>query len=160
MKVPDVHRAAGLTCSIEGSSIAPAPRQVRDGDSDGPTAEQHVVSNRAPDSCHGCVDARQLTAPQLRVTEQNPRHTLRGWTPQPRVDECHRQSWGLLELDQVVEPAVTHPGVVMETWGRRYKWGYRRKDKRPAVCKVMDQPADGWCGCWNVNPVRGLTFNS
>lgn len=115
-----------LTCSIQGPSIRPAPRQVWDRDSNSPTAEQHIVSNSAPDSCHSCVDTWQLTAPQLCVTEQDPRHTLWCWTPQPCVDERHRESWRLLELDQVIESAVTHPGVVMETWVWGYKWGYRR----------------------------------
>lgn len=28
------------------------------------------------------------------------------------------------------------------------------------VCKVEDQAADGWCGCYDLNPVRGFPFNS
>jgi len=128
-----------LTCSVKESPICLPPWQVWDGDSNGATAEQHVVPNSAPDACHRCVDTWELTAPQLDITEQDPGYILRCWTPQPRVNERHWKRRRLLELDQVVEPTVTHPGVVMETWRWGHMWGYRRK--------MSVHPADGRCGC-------------
>lgn len=66
-----------LTCPINNSAICPAPSEIWNGNSDGPTAEQHIVPDSSPDSRHSCVDTRELTLTKLRVAQQDPGNTLR-----------------------------------------------------------------------------------
>lgn len=52
---------------------------------------------------------------QLGFGEKDARQALWVRTLQPGVDQRDRGRWGLLKLDQIVQPAVTQPRVVMET---------------------------------------------
>lgn len=104
---------AELTSAVHFFAVGTAPGQLRDGNTYGAAAQQDVVAQGASHPGHGRVHPRALAPLQLRLGEKNPRQALRVSAPQPGVDKSHGRRGQLLKLDQIVQPAVTEPGVVV-----------------------------------------------
>lgn len=103
------------TSSVHGLAIGPGPGQLRDGHSDGPTAQQDIVPDGATDPRDGRVHTGNLTLAEFCVGKEDSRQALRFGTAQTCVDERHRGGRKLLELHQIKQTTVALPGVVMKT---------------------------------------------
>lgn len=60
------------------------------------------------------MELRTLALPQFQLVEGYSSQAARAGTPQPGIYEG--QVWGPVfqEMDQVIESAVTHPGIVLQ----------------------------------------------
>lgn len=109
-----------LTGAVQLFAISAAPGQLRNGNTNRATAQQDIVPQWASYAGDSRVHPGPLAPLQLGFGEKHSRQALWIRTFQPGVDQCDRGWWWLLKLDQIMQPAVTQPRVVMETcWGNQ-----------------------------------------
>lgn len=59
------------TSAVHGLAVGPGPGQIRDRDSDGPTAQQDIVPDGATDPGDGRVHTRNLTLAEFCVRKEH-----------------------------------------------------------------------------------------
>ena len=114
--------SAKLTSAIHFLAVGSGPGQLGDWDPNGPTAKQHIIPQGAADTSHGCVNTRPLASLKFCLTEQDTWQALWVSAAQSGIYEGYRREGRLMELDKVIQPAVTQPGIIMETcnYGKKH----------------------------------------
>lgn len=102
------------TCAVEWAPTDPPPAHLGLRDASGPTTKQHCAAQGRPDAGHGWPQLRSLAPPQLQLAEGHAGQASGARTSQPSLYEGQVRGLAIQEVDQVVESAVAHPGVVLQ----------------------------------------------
>lgn len=78
-----------LTCPIQWLAICPPPGQLWNGDPNGSTAQEDIVSYRTLHPGHSRMDPWPLATPELSIAKQNAGEALGISAPESGVNEGH-----------------------------------------------------------------------